>query len=76
MLLALSDVTYVLIGWFKFWLLKFLYEYRPCRFVCPAREEDQLKDRENQRKHEREMMDKQIKMADNLRYALSPCLLR
>jgi len=27
MLLALSDVTYVLIGWFKFLLLKFLYEY-------------------------------------------------
>jgi len=30
MLLALSDVTYVLIGWFKFLLLMFLYEYRPC----------------------------------------------
>ena len=29
MLLALSDVTYVLIGWFKFLLLKFLYEYGP-----------------------------------------------
>ena len=29
MLLALSHVTYVLIGWFKFLLLKFLYEYRP-----------------------------------------------
>ena len=28
-LLALSDVTYVLIGWFKFLLLKFLYEYGP-----------------------------------------------
>ena len=27
MLLALSNVTYVLIGWFKFLLLKFLYEY-------------------------------------------------
>ena len=24
-----SDVTYVLIGWFKFLLLKFLYEYGP-----------------------------------------------
>ncbi|WAR31091.1 hypothetical protein MAR_033633 [Mya arenaria] len=31
------------------------------------REEDSLKDKEQQRKHEREMMDKQIKMADNLR---------
>jgi len=30
MLLALSNVTYVLIGWFKFLLLKFLYEYWPC----------------------------------------------
>jgi len=29
MLLALSDVTYVLIGWFKFLLLKFLHEYGP-----------------------------------------------
>jgi len=29
MLLALSNVTYVLIGWFKFLLLKFLYEYGP-----------------------------------------------
>ena len=29
MLLALSDVTYVLIGWFKFSLLKLLYEYGP-----------------------------------------------
>jgi len=29
MLLALSDVTYDLIGWFKFLLLKFLYEYGP-----------------------------------------------
>ena len=29
MLLALSDVTYVLIGRFKFLLLKFLYEYGP-----------------------------------------------
>jgi len=36
MLLALSNVTYVLIGWFNFLLLKFLYEYGPCsayRFV-------------------------------------------
>lgn len=31
------------------------------------REEEQLKDKELARKHEREMMDKQIKMADNLR---------
>ncbi|XP_060602390.1 uncharacterized protein LOC132755532 [Ruditapes philippinarum] len=31
------------------------------------REEQQLKDKELERKHEREMMDKQIKMADNLR---------
>jgi len=29
MLLALSYVTYVFIGWFKFLLLKFLYEYWP-----------------------------------------------
>jgi len=29
MLLALSNATYVLIGWFKFLLLKFLYEYWP-----------------------------------------------
>jgi len=29
MLLALFDVTYVLIGRFKFLLLKFLYEYGP-----------------------------------------------
>jgi len=33
MLLALSDVTYVLIGWFKFLLLKFLYEYGPWCFA-------------------------------------------
>ena len=32
------------------------------------REEEQMRDKELQRKHEREMMDKQIKMADNLRY--------
>ncbi|KAL4219496.1 hypothetical protein ACF0H5_022073 [Mactra antiquata] len=31
------------------------------------REEEQFRDKEAQRKHEREMMDKQIKMADNLR---------
>jgi len=31
MLLALSYVTYVFIGWFKFLLLKFLYEYWPRR---------------------------------------------
>jgi len=30
MLLALSYVTYVFIGWFKCLLLKFLYEYWPC----------------------------------------------
>ena len=30
MLLFLSNATYVLIGWFKFLLLKFLYEYWPC----------------------------------------------
>jgi len=30
MLLALSNLTYVLIGWFKFLLLMFLYEYGPC----------------------------------------------
>jgi len=29
MLLAFSDVTFVLIGWFKFLLLKFIYEYGP-----------------------------------------------
>ena len=29
MLLALSNATYVLIGWFKFLLPKFLYEYWP-----------------------------------------------
>jgi len=29
MLLALSYVTYVFIGWFKFLILKFLYEYWP-----------------------------------------------
>jgi len=29
MLLALSDVNYVFIGWFKLLLLKFLYEYGP-----------------------------------------------
>jgi len=34
MLLALSDVTYVLIGWFKFLLLKFLYEYWPWSYKC------------------------------------------
>jgi len=35
MLLALSNVTYVYkIGWFKFLLLKFLYEYGPlCIFL-------------------------------------------
>jgi len=37
MLLALSDVTYVLIGWFKFLLLKFLYEYGPRSHNSPAR---------------------------------------
>lgn len=31
------------------------------------REEEQFRDKELMRKHEREMMDKQIKMADNLR---------
>ena len=35
MLLALSNVTYVLIGWFKCLLLKFLYEYGPrCSFAA------------------------------------------
>jgi len=34
MLLALSNATYVLIGWFKFLLLKFLYEYVTC--LCVA----------------------------------------
>ena len=29
MLLALSDITYVLIGWFNFLLLKFPHEYGP-----------------------------------------------
>jgi len=33
MLLALSYVTYVFIGWFKFLLLKFLYEYWPLVFT-------------------------------------------
>ena len=36
MLLALSDVIYVLIGWFKFLLLKFLYEYGPRLNVIPV----------------------------------------
>jgi len=36
MLLALSNVTYVLIGWFNFLLLKFLYEYWPCSFQPPG----------------------------------------
>ena len=43
------------------------------------REEEQMRDKELQRKHEREMMDKQIKMADNLRYVTShilpPCVI-
>jgi len=36
MLLALSNVTNVLIGWFKFLLLKFLDEYWPCAVWCPC----------------------------------------
>ena len=37
------------------------------RLILHSREEEVLKDKELQRKHEREMMDKQIKLADNLR---------
>ena len=36
MLLSLSDVTYVLIGWFKFSLVKFLYEYGPLAHIHKA----------------------------------------